>query len=316
MLLALPGLVAFQVAQSGRARVPGWIGTVLLVLGIAMLEIPHLVKGLFDPSSLYDLDAYHASTFGQMEFYGIVTLALGMIVLAVATWRSGFYPRAAVWLLVANIVVSAVGSSVPAVADAVHQPAPSLPADGPARPGDAAAAGAREHGSRPDPEANQRQARSSEAMLVPMQPTAHVTLGDALRLVSVLVWVGSGALLLLRARPTRMTVLAGCTLLANGISNPLVSATEGTTAASAGPDGAGGGADPGRADRRDPSRRAVPATVAALARRRLRRLAGLRRGHRPPRDGARRGGRGGVLRRASGSPWWPRSGGTGGSRIP
>jgi hypothetical protein len=125
VLLALPGLVAFQVAQSGRARVPGWIGTILLVLGIAALELPHLVKGLFDPSSLYDLDAYHASTFGQMEFYGIVTLALGMIVLAVATWRSGFYPRAAFWLLVANIVISAAGSSVVAVADAVRQPAPS-----------------------------------------------------------------------------------------------------------------------------------------------------------------------------------------------
>jgi signal transduction histidine kinase len=68
-------------------------------------------------------------------------------------------------------------------------------------------------------------------MLVPMQPTAHVTLGDALRLVSVLVWVGSGALLLLRARPTTMTVVAGCALLANGISNPLVSATDGTSAA-------------------------------------------------------------------------------------
>jgi len=125
VLLALPGVVAFQVAQSGRARVSGWIGTALLVLGIAVLEIPHLVKGLLDPSSLYDLDAYHASTFGQMEFYGIVMLAVGMIVLAVATWRSGFYPRAAFWLLFANIVVSAAASSVPALADAVRQPAPS-----------------------------------------------------------------------------------------------------------------------------------------------------------------------------------------------
>jgi hypothetical protein len=125
VLLALPGLVAFQVAQSARARVAGWIGAGLLVLGIASLEIPHLVRGLFDPSSLYDLDAYHSSIFGAMEFYGIVTLSVGMIVLAVATWRSGFYPRLAFWLLVANIVVSAVGSSVPAIADAVHQPAPS-----------------------------------------------------------------------------------------------------------------------------------------------------------------------------------------------
>jgi hypothetical protein len=125
VLLALPGMVAFQIAQSARAAVPGWIGTVLLVLGIAVLEIPHLVKGLFDPSSLYDLDAYHSSIFGELEFYGIVSLAIGMIVLAVATWRSGFYPRLAFWLLVVNIVLSAVGSSVPTIAVAVRQPAPS-----------------------------------------------------------------------------------------------------------------------------------------------------------------------------------------------
>ncbi len=125
VLLALPGMVAFQVAQSARAGVTGWIGTVLLVLGIAVLEIPHLVKGLFDPSSLYDLDAYHSSIFGELEFYGIVALAVGMIVLAVATWRSGFYPRLAFWLLFVNIAVSAVSSSVPTVADAVRQPAPS-----------------------------------------------------------------------------------------------------------------------------------------------------------------------------------------------
>jgi signal transduction histidine kinase len=69
-------------------------------------------------------------------------------------------------------------------------------------------------------------------MLVPMQPAvAHLTLGDGLRLVSALVWVGSGALLLLRARPTRMTVLAGCMLLANGVSVPAQRATEGTSAA-------------------------------------------------------------------------------------
>jgi hypothetical protein len=125
VLLMLPGLVAFQVAQSGRARVPGWIGTGLIVIGIASLEIPHLVKGLFDPSSLYDLDSYHASIFGAMEFYGVVSLSVGMIVLCLAIWRAGFYPRVAFWLMLANLVVSAVGSSVPAIADAVRQPAPS-----------------------------------------------------------------------------------------------------------------------------------------------------------------------------------------------
>ena len=124
VLLALPALVAFQLAQSEGAGVLGWIGAGLLVLGIAALEIPHLVKGLFDPTSLYDLDAYHASTWGALEFYGVVALAVGMVVLAVATWRAGFYPRLAVWLLVADIVITALGSSVPAVADVVRQPAP------------------------------------------------------------------------------------------------------------------------------------------------------------------------------------------------
>jgi hypothetical protein len=125
VLLALPGVIAFQIAQSARARVTGWIGASLLVIGVACLEIPHLVRGLFDPSSLYDLDAYHSSIYGALEFYGVLMLAVGMIVLAVATWRSAFYPRLAFWLLIANIVVSAAASSVPAVADAVHQPAPS-----------------------------------------------------------------------------------------------------------------------------------------------------------------------------------------------
>jgi hypothetical protein len=124
VLLALPGLVAFQLAQSARHRVLGWVGTTLLVLGIAALELPHLVMGLFDPSLLYDLDSYHASTFGAMEFYGVVTLAVGMVVLAVVTWRSGRYPHLAVWLLVANLLVSAAGSFVPAFADAIRLPAP------------------------------------------------------------------------------------------------------------------------------------------------------------------------------------------------
>ena len=61
--------------------------------------------------------------------------------------------------------------------------------------------------------------------------TAHLMLGDTLRVVSALVWIGSGVLLLVRARPSRMTVLAGCMLLANGVSGVAVAATDGTAAA-------------------------------------------------------------------------------------
>jgi hypothetical protein len=125
VLLALPGLVGFQRGQSARARVNGWVGTGLTVLAIALLEIPHLVLGTFSPSSLYDLDAYHSGMWGTLEFGGLALLPVGLIVLAVAVWRSGTYPRWAFWLLVANIAVGAVDSVVPPLADALRQPAPN-----------------------------------------------------------------------------------------------------------------------------------------------------------------------------------------------
>ena len=125
ILLALPGLVAFQSGQAGRARVNGWLGTGLTVLALAALEIPHLVLGTFSPSSLYDLDAYHAGTWGQLELAGLALLPVGLVVLAVATWRSGTYPRWAVWLLVANIAVGAVGGVVTPVGDALRDPSPN-----------------------------------------------------------------------------------------------------------------------------------------------------------------------------------------------
>jgi Na+-driven multidrug efflux pump len=125
VLLALPGLVAYQRGQSSRARINGWVGTGLTVLAIAMAEIPHLVLGTFSPSSLYDLDAYHSGTWGTLEFSGLALLPVGLIVLSVATWRSATYPRWAFWLLVANIAVGAVDAIVTPLADALHQPAPN-----------------------------------------------------------------------------------------------------------------------------------------------------------------------------------------------
>jgi hypothetical protein len=125
ILLALPGLVAFQRGQSARARVIGWIGTTLTVVALALLEIPHLVLGTFSPSSLYDLDAYHSGLWGTVEFGGLALLPVGLIVLCVAVGRSGTYPQYAVWLLVANIAVGALGMLVPASGDVLHTPAPN-----------------------------------------------------------------------------------------------------------------------------------------------------------------------------------------------
>lgn len=74
---------------------------------------------------MYDLDAYHAGVWGQLAFVGLIALAVGMIVLAVATKRSGTYPRWASWVLVANIVVSSVTSFVAPLGAALRTPAPS-----------------------------------------------------------------------------------------------------------------------------------------------------------------------------------------------
>jgi hypothetical protein len=124
IVLLLPGLVAYQRGQSARAAVNGWIGTAFICVGLGMLEFAHLILAAFSPSSLYDLDAYHASVWGQLEFYGVICLSVGEIVLAVATRRSGTYPRWAVWALVVNIAVGAV-SFVGPVSDALRIPAPN-----------------------------------------------------------------------------------------------------------------------------------------------------------------------------------------------
>ncbi len=125
VLLALPSLVVYQRGQSSRATVNGWVGTAILCLALAMLEIPHLILGTFSPSSLYDLDAYHSGLWGTVEFGGLALLPIGLLVLAIASWRSGTYPRWVGWTLVGNIVLAAVGAIVGSFGTAIHMPAPN-----------------------------------------------------------------------------------------------------------------------------------------------------------------------------------------------
>jgi hypothetical protein len=125
VLLALPALVVYQRGQSSRATVNGWIGTSITILALAMLEIPHLVLGTFSPSSLYDLDAYHSGLWGTVEFGGLMLLPIGLIVLAVATWRSGTYPRWAGWTFIISVVLAMVGGFVGPLGTAIRTPAPN-----------------------------------------------------------------------------------------------------------------------------------------------------------------------------------------------
>lgn len=124
ILLALPGVVGYQRGQSAKAGVNGWVGTAITVVALALLEIPHLVIALVSRSTLYDLDAYHSGVWGQLEFLGLMLLPVGLIVLAVATRRSGTYSTWAFWALVANVVVGGVGAVGP-VGTIIHTPAPN-----------------------------------------------------------------------------------------------------------------------------------------------------------------------------------------------
>ena len=125
LLLLLPGLFALQRAQSERAAVNGWIGAGLLAAGIVLIEFPHLILALVDRQRLMNLDTFHASFFGQVEFYAIIPLALGQLVLAVAILRARVYPRWAAGIIFLDVALSVAGQVVPELADWLRFPAPN-----------------------------------------------------------------------------------------------------------------------------------------------------------------------------------------------
>jgi hypothetical protein len=121
---AVMGLVGFQIAQSGRSGTLGWCGTVLTGIGIAFVT-NSAVLSLADRHALDDTDAYHSSIAGSFEFYGIVAISLGLILLTVATFRAGLHPRWVAWLLVANLVLTVLSQALEPLGNALHTPAPN-----------------------------------------------------------------------------------------------------------------------------------------------------------------------------------------------
>lgn len=122
--LVVMGLVAFSIGQSGRAGMASWAGAALTAMGIALVS-NHAILTLADRHFLDDTDAYHSSIAGSYEFYGLIAIAVGILTLAIATFRAGAYPRWVAWSLVANLVVTGIASNVAAIGDAVHTPVPS-----------------------------------------------------------------------------------------------------------------------------------------------------------------------------------------------
>ena len=125
LLLLLPGLFALQRGQSERAAVNGWIGAGLLAAGIVLIEFPHCILALVDIDRLKDLDGFHASFLGQVEFYAIIPLAVGQLVLAVAILRARVYPRWAAGIIFLDVALSVAGQVVPELADWLRFPAPN-----------------------------------------------------------------------------------------------------------------------------------------------------------------------------------------------
>ena len=123
--LLIAGLVAFQSAQSERAPINGWTGAGLLAVGLVLLEFPHCILDLVDLQRMQDLDAYHASFLGNLQFPGIICIAVGEVVLGVAIVRARVYPRWAAWLVAANVALTVSSMAVPGLADWVRIPAPN-----------------------------------------------------------------------------------------------------------------------------------------------------------------------------------------------
>jgi hypothetical protein len=122
-VLILLGLPWFHVGQAARTGAFGWWATVILCVGLALSQLPAAVVMLADRHYLDDDSIFHASAAGTAEFLGLMILAVGVILLAVATSRARIYPPWAAWCLVAIAVVSLVVQFLPALSTAVRYPA-------------------------------------------------------------------------------------------------------------------------------------------------------------------------------------------------
>ena len=80
------------------------------------------VIGLADRHYLDDDSVFHASAAGSAQFLGLMVLLVGVILMAVTTFRAGVYPRWAGWCLVAIVVVSLLVQFLDALSTAIRHP--------------------------------------------------------------------------------------------------------------------------------------------------------------------------------------------------
>jgi len=120
LLISLPW---FHVVQGRAAGALGWWATMAICVSLGATQFPFAVLGLADPRYLDDDSVFHSSAAGTAQFVGLLVLAVGVILLAVATFLAGVHPRWTVWCLVAIVVISLVLQFLPALSAPLRYPA-------------------------------------------------------------------------------------------------------------------------------------------------------------------------------------------------
>jgi hypothetical protein len=122
VVLVLISVFSFHAVQGPEAGAFGWWATLTVCLGLAASQLPGAVLGLADPRHLDHDSVFHSSAAGTAEFLGLLVLALGVVLLAIATFRAQVHPRWTAWCLVAIVVISLVVQFLPAVSSALRYP--------------------------------------------------------------------------------------------------------------------------------------------------------------------------------------------------
>jgi FtsH-binding integral membrane protein len=114
MLTAL-GLPALYARQAERAGVPGLIGTVLVFFGVVFVDPIHSVLEFTvvpllgaDPATRPLLDGPPPGLMGPL-LLAVPVLLVGLLVMAIASFRAGVFPRWPAALAFATVVMVVVG---------------------------------------------------------------------------------------------------------------------------------------------------------------------------------------------------------------
>lgn len=112
VLLGLPGVYTRQMKSAG---IPGLLGFlfvwyVILFQGVlipftSVTVVPVIVT---DAASRHLLANGPLASFDPFDYVSMVGATLGLLLLAIGTWRASVFPRWIVWLLIATVVLNAV----------------------------------------------------------------------------------------------------------------------------------------------------------------------------------------------------------------